>query len=116
MARAPKREPGLNGEPSSVGAPSTAMSASSESRSVWMGARRKDGMPTNGMSSLPDSVDAPAGSLSLSAAILGAPPRGWTGLEKIDGLFLPGPDYRGLARLRACDHPTAAEDEPSRCD
>ena len=38
----------MNGDPSSLGTPITAMSASSRSRSVAMTERKKDGMPTNG--------------------------------------------------------------------
>src|SRR5438128_90672 len=50
MERGPNLEPGMKGEPSSVGAPTTAMSASSSPRSAQMAARRNDGIPTNGMS------------------------------------------------------------------
>src|SRR3989440_6961260 len=38
----------MNGEPSSVGAPRTAMSASRVGRSARTGARRNEAMPTNG--------------------------------------------------------------------
>src|SRR6266508_1105348 len=56
MERGPNREPGRNGEPSSNGAPRIATSASIRPASVCTGARRNDGMPTNGMSSRPVSI------------------------------------------------------------
>src|SRR5437867_2136479 len=43
----------MNGEPSSVGAPRTAMSASRRSRSVQMADPRNEGIPTNGKPTRP---------------------------------------------------------------
>lgn len=54
MPRGPKRAPGMNGEPSSVGTPIIAISASSRSRSVQIGERRNEGIPTNGRFTRPD--------------------------------------------------------------
>src|SRR5712692_1495904 len=45
----------MNGEPSSVGAPTTATSASRTAGSVQTADRRNDGIPTNGRSSRPPS-------------------------------------------------------------
>src|SRR5262249_8478949 len=50
----------MKGEPSSVGTPMTAIMASSFARSVQMGARRNDGMPTKGNFRL-TSVESLAG-------------------------------------------------------
>src|SRR5262245_42344520 len=50
MVRGPNRDPAMNGDPSSVGTPTTAMSASSASISVHIRDRRNDGIPTNGRS------------------------------------------------------------------
>src|SRR5439155_16912820 len=51
--RGPNREPGMNGDPSSVGAPTTATSASSSPTSATIRDRRNDGIPKNGKSRRP---------------------------------------------------------------
>src|SRR5262249_39821054 len=59
--RGPKREPPMKGEPSSVGTPMTAIMASRFARSVQIGERRNDGMPTNGNFRLTSAAGSFAG-------------------------------------------------------